>query len=81
MQQMTLVQPLLERYLEGEIPLYELRGCFYSGSVETPDEADQTLYAMVSIHLAMFTAVAVPARVKRPPTRMLPSPAGVITLT
>jgi hypothetical protein len=56
MQQLTLVEPLLERYLDGDIPLYELRGSFYSGDVELRDAAEETLYAMVSMHLAMFTA-------------------------
>ncbi len=56
MTQATLVQPLLERYLGGEIPLFELRAIFYSGDVTTPDEGDETLYTMVSMHLAMYSA-------------------------
>lgn len=56
MRQPVFLQPLLERYLSGDIPLYELRGQFYSGSVELDDQADQSLYQPVSMHLAMFTA-------------------------
>lgn len=55
MRQPIFLQPLLERYLGGDIPLYQLRGQFYSGSVNLDAQADRDLYQPVSMHLAMFT--------------------------
>ena len=50
----SALYPLLEGYLEGDIPLLQLRGSFYSGDMEI-EPAEEGLYQAVSMHLAMYT--------------------------
>jgi hypothetical protein len=40
----TQLLPLLEAYLEGDIPLFQLRGRFYSGDLQLQDEVEEGLY-------------------------------------
>jgi hypothetical protein len=46
------VSPLLDAYLNGDIPLFELRGRFYSGDLQLQDEVEEGIYQSVSMHLA-----------------------------
>lgn len=48
--------PLLDAYLDGELPLYELRGRFYSGDIHINSDVEDGIYRGVSMHMAMFTA-------------------------
>jgi hypothetical protein len=52
----TQLLPLLDAYLDSSIPLFELRGRFYSGDIRPNDEVEEGLYQAVSMHLAMYTA-------------------------
>lgn len=52
----TELHPLLSAYLDGEIPLYELRAHFYSKRLKLEDNSEEGLYQAVSMHLAMYTA-------------------------
>jgi hypothetical protein len=55
MQQPSLLQSMLSSYLDGEIPLNELRGRFYSKEMTSSLTEELSLYTMVSAHLAYYT--------------------------
>lgn len=52
----SMLPPLLAAYIDGDIPLYELRGRFNSGGIQLRNEIEDKLYRVVSMHLAMYTA-------------------------
>lgn len=51
----SLLRPLLSAYVDGNMPLYELRGRFYSTDIVNKSAAEEDLYHVVSMHLAMYT--------------------------
>ena len=55
MHERSQLQSLLSNYLSDDIPLYELRGQFYSDELIATVDTEEALYRAVSMHLAFYT--------------------------
>jgi hypothetical protein len=71
------LRPLLAAYLDGEMSLFDFRGRFYSGDIRLRDDAEDGLYQVISMHLAMYTAGSWPESTLKAAIRWLSAPEGM----